>query len=90
MYRETKANARNGHESETFVYNIGIRQGCNLSCLLFALYLNDLESIMHSQNCKGVSINDPLTNNTMIKLLLLRMLIIQPYLKKTKEAFNVP
>ena len=37
----------------------------------FCLFLNDLENMICYQNCKSVSINDPLAINTMIKLFLL-------------------
>ena len=44
MYENTKAYVRyNDTTSTTFACNIGIKQGCSLSCLLFAIYLNDLE-----------------------------------------------
>ena len=48
-----------------------IKQGCNLSCLLFALYLNDLENVMYFKTCKGVPIVDPNTGLEMIKMLVL-------------------
>ena len=38
-----------------FQYNLGVRQGDNLSPFLFSLYLNDLEHFLVSNGFKGVS-----------------------------------
>jgi hypothetical protein len=39
----------NGQKSEYFVNNLGVRQGENLSPLLFSLYINDLETFLADQ-----------------------------------------
>ena len=72
MYQETKAYVRcHNLESDVFINNIGIKQGCNVSCLIFALYLNDLEDFMFTRHCDGISLSDPNTGSLMLMLLLL-------------------
>ena len=34
-----------------------MRQGENLSPLLFSVYLNDLDYVMHTSGCKGIEVN---------------------------------
>ena len=59
MYRITKSYIRcNGLNSTTFTYSKGIKQGCVLSCLLFALYLNDLEDVIRRESSKGIDVED--------------------------------
>ena len=52
MYQGIKSCIRLHSElSELFPCNLGVRQGENLSPILFSLYLNDLESYLLSYNC---------------------------------------
>ena len=47
LYKSAKSCVRDGNTySEYFVSNIGVRQGENLSPLLFSLFLNDLTEFM--------------------------------------------
>ena len=46
----------NGDQSEFFQSFRGVRQGENLSPVLFAVFLNDLESFLSSHNCSGIDI----------------------------------
>ena len=53
-----------GASSGYFSCEKGVRQGENLSPLLFAIYLNDLENFMNTSGCKGIEIgvqNDEFT-----------------------------
>ena len=71
MYENTKAYVRyNNTISNTFDCNIGIKQGCSLSCLLFAIYLNDLEDYLRINECSGFSVASNSTT-PMLKLLIL-------------------
>ena len=72
MYDTTKACIKyNNQISDTFACNIGIKQGCSLSCLLFALYLNDLEYDMSLRDCNGITISDNQDGSVMLKMLIL-------------------
>jgi hypothetical protein len=42
--------------TELFPCNIGVRQGENLSPVLFSLFLNDLDTYLTSHNCNGISL----------------------------------
>ena len=46
----------NGNQSGFFLCLRGVRQGENLSPVLFALFLNYLKSFMHSNNCAGIDL----------------------------------
>ena len=46
----------NGTSSGYFSCDKGIRQGENLSPLLFPIYLNDLANFMNTTGCRGVEI----------------------------------
>ena len=58
MYNEIKSCVTvNGCSSTFFKCQQGVRQGENLSPLLFSIYLNDLDNFMHTSGCKGIEIN---------------------------------
>ena len=50
----------NNKQSALFPCNIGIRQGENLSPILFSLYLNDIEDYLTNHGCQGVA---PMSDN---------------------------
>ena len=55
MYSAAKSCVRvDNRLSDYFSCNVGVRQGENLSPLLFAIYLNDLESYFRD-NCNGIT-----------------------------------
>ena len=71
MYENTKSCVMLNQElSETFLFNVGVRQGENLSPLLFAYYVNDIEESLINKDCKYINFSDDLVNN-YIKLFIL-------------------
>ena len=70
MYRNVKSCVMlNQNVSNAFVCNVGVRQGENLSPLLFAFYVNDLENYLLEHNCNYLNFDDSL--DTYLKLLVL-------------------
>ncbi|MCG8075583.1 MAG: reverse transcriptase family protein [Candidatus Thiodiazotropha taylori] len=58
MYNGIKSSVSvNGQDSPFFTCNCGVRQGENLSPVLFAIYLNDLETCLLHKNLSGITID---------------------------------
>uniref|UniRef100_A0A0N7ZBB2 Reverse transcriptase domain-containing protein n=1 Tax=Scylla olivacea TaxID=85551 RepID=A0A0N7ZBB2_SCYOL len=59
MYLNIKSCVKfNGNKSDTFICNRGVRQGENLSPLLFALYVNDIEKSLIENRCNYLLFDD--------------------------------
>ena len=59
MYAKAKSCVKTRHGlSQFFVSNVGLRQGKNLSPVLFSLFLNDLEGVLFftSNNVQGLKL----------------------------------
>ena len=57
MYAKAKSCAKTRHGlSQFFVSNVGLRQGENLSPVLFSLFLNDLKGFLVSNNVQGLKL----------------------------------
>ncbi len=71
MYSNIKSCVSVNQEiSDYFVSFTGVRQGENLSPLLFSLYVNDIEEHQLENNCNYVSIGDKWVDD-MLKVLVL-------------------
>ncbi len=57
--------------SDTFMCNMGVRQGENLSPLLFALHVIDIKEKLIKYNCKHLDFDDDLLNAYLRILVLL-------------------
>ena len=71
-YKDAQSCIRHNSElSSLFPCNNGVRQGENLSPLLFSINLNDLDTFL-SHSCKGITLEEPtLGLNEYIKLFTL-------------------
>ena len=59
MYEETRARVRTEKGlTEEFCIELGLRQGCVLSPILFCLYISELESEFRKRNIGGVKIGN--------------------------------
>ena len=73
LYSNIKSKIVANNESSAFFPSFsGVRQGENLSPILFALYLNDLHSFLRSRNVNGITVNE----NSDELLVYLRLLIL--------------
>jgi hypothetical protein len=67
MYQNIKSCVKhNGNHSQFFSSEIGVRQGENLSPILFSLYLNDLQTYLEAHGAAGIELDEP-----WLKLLIL-------------------
>ena len=69
MYNNIKSCvALNNSFCPTFMSEIGVRQGENLSPVLFSLFLNDLQTYLHMKGAVGVELDHPLDLSLWLKL----------------------
>ena len=66
MYSEAKSVVSyDGHMSDEFEYQKGVRQGCPLSPLLFSLFISDLEHVLKQHSSGKIVINQQEINQIM-------------------------
>ena len=72
MYQKIESCIRhNGSISLNFISKVGVRQGEDLSPVLFSLYLNDLQSNMESNSSAALELKDPGDLSVWLKLFIL-------------------
>ena len=71
MYQNIKSCVfHSGQQSDFFYSRCGVRQGENLSPVLFSLFLNDLDDYLLNSNCSSINLNLPENNiDSYLKLL---------------------
>lgn len=79
-----------GTTSNLFSCNCGVRQGENLSPILFALFLNDLEDYLYNQQSNGLNLNDANVDPSIyLKLILLLYADDKFCLQTIQKIFNL-
>ena len=72
MYQNIKSCVKfDGNISVIFYCQSGVRQGENLSPLLFAISINDLENCLNTEQCNGINIDDIILTDFLKILILL-------------------
>ena len=63
------------HFSEYVTSNIWVRQGQNLSPILFSLFLNDLEEYLINKNNNGINLSEYTHDTDLLPLLKILVLL---------------
>ena len=73
MYQNIKSCVVHAGEQSSFFHSYcGVRQGENLSPVLFSLFLNDLEAYLTESQCEGINLNSQENDvDTYLKILVL-------------------
>ena len=72
MYQNIKSCVKfDGNISESFYCQTGVRQGEHVSPLLFAIFINDLENCLNTEQCNGINIVDRILTDFLKILILL-------------------
>ena len=72
MYQNIKSCVKHqGQLSDFFRSENGVRQGENLSPILFSLFLNDLQQHLGSDGVRGIELNDQIDETLWLKLLVM-------------------
>ena len=72
MYQNIKSCvASEGKLSDFFVSNVGVRQGENLSPLLFTIYVDDLENYLSANGSVPLEVDKMFNTENVLKLLVL-------------------
>ena len=72
MYQNIKyCVASEGQLSDFFVSNVGVRQGENLSPLLFSIYVDDLENYLSTNGSVQLEVDKMFNTENVLKLLVL-------------------
>ena len=72
MYQNIKSCVTlNGQQSPFFSCESGVRQGENLSLILFSIFIKDLESHLIIKGCEGVTLSSDIDEQFWLRLLVL-------------------
>ena len=72
MYANIKSSVSNdGMMSDFFSSEVGVRQGENLSPILFALFVNDLQNFFELNDCRGIDIYFDASIDMYFKIMML-------------------
>ena len=72
MYANIKSCVSNdGMMSDFFSSEVGVRQGENLSPILFALFVNDLQNFFELNDCRGIDIYFDASIDMYFKIMML-------------------
>ena len=76
IYKNTKSCVLiNNRITDFFISNIGVRQGENLSPLLFNLFLNDLEDFFIENNVNGIECSEHHLDDSLMVFLKVVLLL---------------